>query len=114
MLVERKEYREEGTDLTYVESVFKSENILSTTYFPHTHRLYIVFSRGDTYRYENISPEFYLTFESAESSGKFFHKHIKNRESTYYRKEYKLLPYEIEGLKQIVENHKPEENEEDE
>ena len=113
MLVERKEYKEDGTDLTYLESVFKSENILSTTYFPHSHRLYIVFSRGDMYRYENIPPEFYQDFEDADSHGKFFHKHIKNRDSTHYRREYKLLPYEIEGLKKIVESHKPEENEDE-
>ena len=114
MLVERKEYKEEESGQTYIESVFKSENILSTTYFPHSQRLYIAFSRGDMYRYENISPEFYQEFEEAESNGKFFHARIKNKESTHYSREYKLLPYEVEGLRKIVENHKPEDNEEDE
>jgi hypothetical protein len=112
MLVERKEYVEKDGVQKYIESVFKSENILSTTYFPLSRRLYIAFSRGDMYSYEGISPDFYQEFEDAESHGKFFHKFIKNKESTYYRREYKLLPYEVEGLKDIVENNTPEEDDE--
>jgi len=112
MLVERKEYIEKDTDLTYVESIFKSENILKTTYFPHSQRLYISFSRGDTYSYENITPELYQGFEdAAESHGKFFHKNINKKFPQ--RREYKLLPYEVEGLKEVVINHKPEEDGED-
>jgi len=111
MLVERKEYIEKETNLSYVESIFKSENILKTTYFPHSQRLYIAFSRGDTYSYGNISPEFYREFEAAESHGKFFHKNINNKPQYSHRREYKLLPYEVEGFKAVVENYNPEEDE---
>jgi len=112
MLVERKEYIEKETNLTFIESIFKSENILSTTYFPHSQRLYISFSRGDTYSYENINPEFYREFEAAESHGKFFHKNINKKTQYPHRREYKLLPYEVEGLREVVENHKPENDDE--
>lgn len=112
MLVERKEYAEKEGNRIYIESVFKSDNILKTTYFPDSQRLYIAFSRGDTYSYGNISPEFYREFEDAESHGKFFYKKINNNKSYPYRKEFKLLPYEVEGLREIVENHKVEEDDE--
>ncbi len=114
MLVERKEYVEKDGIRKYIESVFKSENILKTTYFPETQRLYIAFSRGDTYSYANISPEFYAEFEAADSHGKFFYKNINKKSAYPYRKEFKLLPYEVEGLREVVENHKPEEDEENE
>ena len=112
MLVERKEYAEKEGNRIYIESVFKSDNILKTTYFPDSQRLYIAFSRGDTYSYGNITPEFYQEFEDAESHGKFFYKKINNNKSYPYRKEFKLLPYEVEGLREIVENHKVEEDDE--
>lgn len=112
MLVERKEYQEKDGNRIYIESVFKSDNILKTTYFPESQRLYIAFSRGDTYSYGNITPEFYQKFEDAESHGKFFYKNINNNKAYPYRKEFKLFPYEVEGLKGIVENHKIEEDDE--
>lgn len=111
MLVERKEVLKEDGSIGYVESVFKSENILQITYFPDSQRLYIAFSRGDTYSYGNVTPEFYQEFEAAESHGKFFYKKINKNPQYPYRKEYKLLPYEVEGFKEIVENHKPEDDE---
>jgi len=110
MLVERKEYIEKDGVRKYIETIFKSENILKTTYFPDSQRLYISFSRGDTYSYENIDPEFYKNFEDAESHGKFFYKNINKKSQYPHRKEYKLLPYEVEGLKEVVENHKFEED----
>jgi len=111
MLVERKEVLKEDKSLGYIESVFKSDNILKTTYFPDDQRLYIAFSRGDTYSYGNISPEFYQEFENAESHGKFFYKNINKKSQYPYRKEFTLYPHEINGLKEIVENHNPEEDE---
>jgi len=111
MLVERKEFLNEDGTLGYAESVFRSENILKTTYFPQSQKLYIAFSRGDTYVYANISPEFYKEFEAAESHGKFFHKNINNKPQYPHHREFKLLPYEIEGFKAIVESYNPEEDE---
>jgi hypothetical protein len=111
MLVERKEYRdEEYGGIGYIESVFNSDNVLKTTYFPNNQRLYIAFSRGHTYSYSNVSNEFYEEFEKAESQGKFFQKRINNNKLYQHRKEFTLYPNEVKDLKQIVENHKIEED----
>ncbi|MFW6246632.1 MAG: KTSC domain-containing protein [bacterium] len=105
MLVERKEHKEEDGSLGYVESVFKSSNILKTTYFPKYNRLYIAFSRGDTYSYGNISEELYEEFESSESHGKFFYKNINNNSKYPHRREYTLYPREVEDVKKIIEEN---------
>jgi len=111
MIVERKEILNEDKSIGYIESVFKSENILKTTYFPSTQRLYIAFSRGHTYSYGNISPEFYQEFENAESHGKFFYKYINKKDEYPYRKEFTLYPNEVNELNDIVETNTPEEDE---
>jgi len=110
MLVERKEVLNEDQSLGYVESVFKSDNILKTVYFADTEKLYITFSRGHTYLYLNIPLDFYMEFEEAESHGKFFHKRIKLNYPCY--KEYTYYPHEVQELKDIVENNTPEEDDE--
>ena len=112
MLIERKEVLKEDGTLGYIESVFKSDNILKTTYFPDNQRLYIAFSRGNTYSYGNIGQEFYEEFEDAESHGKFFYKNINKNPQHPYRKEFTLYPHEVQELKEVVENHKPEEDDE--
>ena len=109
MLVSRKEVLNEDGSVGYIESVFKSENILKILYFTESQRLYISFSRGDTYSYENFPPDIYEEFEDAESTGKFFHKNINTKYIA--RREFGLSPYEIEGFKKIIEEH---DNEEDE
>jgi hypothetical protein len=106
MLVERKEFNEKDGSIGYIESVFNSDNILKTTYFPNNQRLYIAFSRGHTYSYGNISPEMYDEFEEAESQGKFFHQKINNNKKHPARKEFTLYPNEVKDLKQIVEESK--------
>ena len=111
MLVERKEFQEEDGKIGYIESVFNSGNVLKTTYFPNNQRLYIAFSRGHTYSYGNVSPELYLEFEEADSQGKFFHKKINNNKMHPSRKEFTLYPNEVKDLKQIVEDNKPEDDE---
>ena len=109
MLVERKEVLNEDGILGYVESIFKSANILKTVYFVDTEKLYITFSRGNTYLYTEFGKDFYKRFEDAESNGKFFHQHIKNK--VPYYKEYTYYPHEVQELKEIIENFKPEEDE---
>jgi hypothetical protein len=113
MLVERKEHKEADDSIGYIESVFESDNVLKTTYFPTMQRLYIAFSRGDTYSYGNITPELYEMFEYAESQGKFFHKKINNRNEYPVRREFTLYPNEVQGLKQIVEENKQDKEDED-
>jgi hypothetical protein len=112
MIVERKEVLDDNGNLGYVEAVYKSENILNTVYFVETKRLYIGFSRGNMYSYENIDFDLYQEFEDAESHGKFFHTKINNRFS--YRKEYTLNPSELNEYRDIVKNNNIEEDQEDE
>ena len=111
MIVERKEVRDEDGNLGYIEAVYKSENILNTVYFVEAQRLYIGFSRGNMYSYENIDPELYQDFEEAESHGKFFHARINNRFP--YRKEYTLNPSELNEYRDIVKNNSIEEDQDD-
>jgi hypothetical protein len=106
MLVERKEFQEKDGSLGYIESVFNSDNVLKTTYFPNSQRLYIAFSRGHTYSYGNVSPELYKEFEESDSQGKFFYKKINNNKAYPYRKEFTLYPNEVKDLKEIVKNNK--------
>jgi hypothetical protein len=113
MLVERKEHREVDGNIGYVESVFASENVLKTTFFPKSQRLYIAFSRGHTYSYGNVTSEMYEEFENCDSQGKYFHKNINNNQKHPVRKEFTLYPNEINELKLIVEEHKNEEEDED-
>jgi hypothetical protein len=111
MLVEHKEVLNEDESIGYIEAVFKSDNVLKTTYFPQAQRLYIAFSRGHTYSYGNIPREMYDEFENADSQGKYFHQKINNKLKYPTRKEFTLYPNEVKELKQIVEDNKPEEDE---
>jgi len=114
MLVEQKKFEDTDGSVGYVESIFKSDNVLKSTYFPKARRLYIAFSRGHTYSYSNVSPEMYAEFEDAESQGVFFHKRINNKPNHIARKEFTLYPNEVKELKEIVESRKTIKDEEDE
>ena len=111
MLIERKEVLNEDGGLGYIESIFKSSNILKTVYFVDTEKLYITFSRGTTYLYTEFDMSFYKRFEDAESNGKFFHKNIRGKVPFF--KEYTYYPHEVQELKEIIENYKSDENNED-
>ena len=113
MLVEQKKFQETDGSVGYIESIFKSDNVLKTTYFPKSQRLYIAFSRGHTYSYANVSPEMYEDFEEADSQGVFFHKNINNKPKHPARKEFTLYPNEVKGLKEIVESKKVVKEEDD-
>jgi hypothetical protein len=106
MLAEHKEFQEKDGTLGYIESVFESDNVLKTTYFPNNQRLYIAFSRGDTYSYGNVTLEMYKEFEESESQGKWFFKRINKNPKHPYRKEFTLYPTEVKELKEIVENYR--------
>ena len=106
MLLERKEHKNPDETIGYIESVFNSDNVLKTTYFPKNQRLYIAFSRGDTYSYGNVTIEMYKEFEASESQGKWFFKRINKNPKHPYRKEFTLYPTEVKELKEIVENYR--------
>lgn len=111
MLVERNEINEKDGSLGYIESIFKSSNILKTTYFPTLNKLYIAFSRGHTYSYSNISEELYDEFENAESHGKFFYQRINNKTEYPHRREFTLYPRELDDVKKIIEENNIDDNE---
>jgi len=111
MLIERKEILNDDKSIGYIEAIFNSGNLLRTTYFPMSQKLYIAFGRGHTYSYSNVSKEFYDEFEKTESQGKFFHSKINNNKAFPYRKEFSLYPSEIQEIKKIIEENKNEEDE---
>jgi hypothetical protein len=104
MLVERKEHFEENGEMGYIESIYKSDNVLKTTYFPSHQRLYLAFRRGEMYSYSNVDNELYEAFETADSQGVFFHKKIFRNKEYPYRKEFTLYPTEIKEINVIIEN----------
>lgn len=108
MLVDRKEVLNDDGHVGYIECVFKSENILNTVYFVESRRLYIGFSRGNMYSYENIDIDLYNEFETAESHGKFFHSRINKK--FIFRKEYTLNPTELKEYRDIVKLHNKDED----
>jgi hypothetical protein len=90
----------------FIEAIYESSNILMTTYFPNTNKLFIHFNRGGTYSYTNINESLYKEFENAESQGKFFIANIKKNPNKYpYAKEYKLTATEINEAKQVINEY---------
>jgi len=62
-----------------VKAIYKSSNILASEYNRDTKELNIIFNRGAKYRYTDVNPTNYTRFEIAESQGKVFNSHIKNK-----------------------------------
>ena len=57
----------------------KSSNLDSLDYDEATKLLTVVFKNGTSYTYSGVPKATYTAFESAESCGTFFHKHIRAR-----------------------------------
>lgn len=115
MIVEEKKFQDENNVIGYYEGVYDSSNILKTTYFPQKKLLYISFNRGGVYSYANVDEELYEEFKNAESQGKFFAKTIKSQPNKYsYRKEFTLYPEEVKELKEVVETHRKNEEDDEE
>jgi len=62
-------------DLQYV----KSRMLLAAGYDEKSHTLQVVFRTGDGYCYKNVPSFEYDGLMSAESKGKYMHKHIIGR-----------------------------------
>lgn len=83
---------------------YDSSNILASTYDDVNNILYITFSSGGIYSYEDINKDVYEKFKNSESQGKFF---IANIEKNYKAKiEKKLLKEEVLGIKTFIKNYK--------
>ena len=77
MLLERKDVK------GVVKSLYKSSNILASTYNPSTKVMEVIFKGGGRYAYSNIANTDFMRFETAESQGKVMNSTIKpNHEVT--------------------------------
>lgn len=63
-----------------VKAIYKSSNILASTYDKSNNNLTITFNRGTQYTYKGVSVTDYTRFEIAESQGKILNSHIKKYE----------------------------------
>lgn len=109
MLIQERKFQEKDGSIGYYDAVYNSSNILQTTYFPSSEKLYISFNRGGVYSYLNVTQELYEEFKNAESQGEFFSSRIKKNVKQFpYMKEYTLYPNEIKDLKEIVNENKKE------
>jgi hypothetical protein len=107
MLLERKEHKKDGDQITLIEAFYDSTNILKTNYIPERNLLFIFFKGGSVYSYSNIDRELYEKFENCESQGKFFIAEIKKKPQVYnYLKEYKMYEFEKQDINEIIENLK--------
>lgn len=107
MLVEKKIHNEEDGSIGYIENIYESTNILSTTFFPKTKILYIAFYKGNVYSYGNITEDVYNELQDAESQGKYFYKNIRSNPDKYpHLKEFKLLKSEIDEKFKIINEWK--------
>lgn len=66
-----------GTDMEW--RALESSMFVSSAYDAGKHLLYLRFQSGEVYRYFDIPAEQYEAFLKAESHGRFFLNHIRNR-----------------------------------
>ena len=57
----------------------ESEAIAEIAYDDETSRMVVRFVDGEWYSYFGVSPRIYKAFVAAESHGRFFHDHIRDR-----------------------------------
>ena len=99
MLSKRKDILDSDGSIGYIESVYFSDNVLKSTYFPKTKILYLSFNRGGTYSYTNVDQELYDEFEEADSQGSFLHSRILKKSKHTVTKEFTLYPQELIEIK---------------
>lgn len=61
-----------------VKCIYKSSNILASTYVKDKNELTIIFNNGGVYLYKDVKDSDYLRFEIADSQGQVFNSHIKS------------------------------------
>ena len=71
MILKRKETEKE------IKVIYKSSNILGSTYLSESGDLTLIFNKGNRYKYPKVSKTDYARFEMADSQGKVFNTHIK-------------------------------------
>ena len=71
MLIHKKQVEET------TKALYKSSNILASSYNPSAKTLEIIFKKGTKYAYSDVDASAYMRFETAESQGKVLNSHIK-------------------------------------
>lgn len=60
-----------------IKAIYKSSNVLASTYNKETSELTLVFNKGTQYKYAGVTSSDYTRLELAESQGSVFNTHIK-------------------------------------
>jgi hypothetical protein len=60
-----------------IKAIYKSSNLLASTYNKETSELILVFNKGTQYKYAGVKSSDYTRLELAESQGSVFNTHIK-------------------------------------
>ena len=60
-----------------IKAIYKSSNILASTYNKETSDLTLIFNKGTQYKYAGVKSSDYARLELAESQGSVFNTHIK-------------------------------------
>lgn len=60
-----------------IKAIYKSSNVLASTYNKETSELILVFNKGTQYKYAGVKSSDYTRLELAESQGSVFNTHIK-------------------------------------
>jgi KTSC domain len=60
-----------------IKALYESSNILASIYNLSSFELIIIFKSGAQYKYANVSQTDYTRFETADSQGSVFNKHLK-------------------------------------
>ena len=99
-----------------VKAIYESSNILASKYREATNELTIIFKRGATYKYSDVTTSDYFKFEMADSQGKILNSNIKAKAfSKLEDTDTKKLEKEIDAYKKddadtfkvgVVENMK--------
>jgi len=60
-----------------IKAIYKSSNVLASTYDKNTSELTLIFNKGTQYKYSDVKSSDYTRLELAESQGSVFNSHIK-------------------------------------
>ena len=66
-------------------SSVRSSALRSVGYDQEQQTLEIEFTNGAVYRYFDVPPEVYRGLMAAESHGRYFHQHVRNKDYRYQR-----------------------------
>ena len=61
-----------------IKAIYKSSNVLASTYNKETCELTLIFNKGNQYKYDGVTSNDYTRLELAESQGSVFNTHIKS------------------------------------